>query len=95
MRKNTATVLQALAKGRGCHQCEAIHTDGNIVKSYNTIVAIPDVDDPNHWLVTEHGAHSVTTTVQTNGLQCGLEDMGKRVSRVPQSDIDTMGYRHP
>lgn len=88
MRKNTEVVLKALANGKACKRCNTVHTDGKVVKSYFTVVAVPNPKDTGHWLVTQHGEHSVTTTVQTNGLALGLEMDGKRVSRVPQSEVD-------
>lgn len=85
MRKNTQVVLNALKLGQPCRKCEAVHTDGQVVKSYSTVVALPDPDNKGHWLVADSGEYSQTTTVQTNGLAIGLEEMGHTVTRVPAS----------
>ena len=34
MRKNTKAVLGALENGKALKKCDAVHTDGRIVKSY-------------------------------------------------------------
>lgn len=95
MRKNTALVLDSLNRGKPRRQCNAVHTDGHIVKSYLTPVCVPHPDENDHWLITEGGAHSVTTTVQTNGLACGIQhDWGCKVTRVPQSEIDRIVREH-
>jgi hypothetical protein len=82
MRKNTKEVLEAFINGKSCRKCESIHTDGRVVMSYSTVIAVRDPADSKRVLVTEAGAHSVTTTVHCNGLAFGLSSSGFTVSRV-------------
>ena len=89
MRKNTAMVVEAVMAGKSCRKCEAIHTDGKVVRSYRTVVAVPS---PNgEWYVNAGDEHSKTTTIQVNGLAYGIGYVHKKtVHRVNQNKIEEL-----
>lgn len=88
MRANTRDCLAALKRGRHYRAASgAVHTDGRVIRSYGVVIAAPDPDDPEGFLVTEE-KYSVTTTEQTRGVAVGLLADGFKVRIVPQSEVN-------
>lgn len=88
MRQNTRDCLAALRRGKSYSgRSGAIHTDGRIIKSYGVVIATPDPNDPETFLVTEK-KYSHTTTVQTNGVTVGLLAEGWKVRTVGQEEVN-------
>lgn len=88
MRKNTRDCLAALRRGRHYRAASgAVHTDGRVIRSYGVVIAAPNPEDPEGFLVTDK-RWSQTTTVQTNGVAVGLLADGFRVRRVEQSAVN-------
>lgn len=88
MRANTRDCLAALKRGKRYRAASgAVHTDGRVIRSYGVVIAAPDPDDPEGFLVTEE-RYSVTTTIQCRGVTVGLLADGFKVRTVPQSEVN-------
>lgn len=88
MRANTRDCLAALKRGKRYRAASgAVHTDGRVIRSYGVVIAAPDPDDPEGFLVTEE-RYSVTTTIQCRGVTVGLLADGFKVRTVDQAAVN-------
>ena len=92
MRQNTRDCLAALKRGRHYRAGSgAIHTDGRVIRSYGVVIAAPNPEDPEEYLVTEQ-RYSVTTTIQCRGVTVGLLADGWKVRTVDQAEVNRAGW---
>lgn len=84
MRKNTQEVMNAFYAGNLLKKCEAIHTDGTTIFSYQTPIAKKVGFD--RAVVTEE-KYSNTTTIHTNGILVSLQEKGFKVERISEREL--------
>lgn len=86
--KNTDLVIVALSQGRRNRSCQAVHTDGKCVFSYEECIAAPDPNDPDGFLVTTK-KWSRTTSKHASLIVFGLNaTMKKNVTLAPQEEVN-------